>query len=872
MRRQLDKWLGAMLLAMLVMLPASLAHAGVSKSFGTPESLGNPIQQVALFDSTYGVENGQDMMYTTSSGNPAIFNVINLDENRVERSMPLPAGGNSWTHTTAPDGSVYIGVSSGGAWLMKYTPGSDTLQHLGAVASDAKSVWSLTTDEQGNVYGGTFDKGKVFKYDPVSGAFTDYGVMIAGRDYVHGIAYRDGYVYAGIGLIGDLVKLNVTTGEKTVIPIKPITGLSVSPFVQEIDIRGDYLFAYMTSDAGNLYAVYDLVNEIWLEHEFWGVRGLKLSPELDNKVYIIQNNMLTSIDLTTFEAQSVGIEYPSFLRGSEWVQLDNDPELTGTVLVTANYFGSIRYFDVAAGTITVRDPGTQGGALNIHALEKGPNDELYMSGYIGAQAAVYSHADGSLRTFQMGQAESIGHSGNYVYFGVYPGAEIFRYDTTKPVQTDPAEPDVNPQLLFKVEHEQDRPYVQTSGDGKMFFGTIPDYGKTGGALTIFDESDPAGTKQVHRHVVQDQSIVGLAYRDGLIYGSTSLAGGLDSNPPAANAKMFIWDVASGQKLAEWEPQIPGATVAPKMISGLAFDSNGLLWAAADGALFAVDPATREVVKSKQIYPGAQNYGMWRPVHIRFAADGMLYTDVYGKIIAVDPETMEHTPSGVDASLFTLVGDNTIYYGKAGTLYRMSVENELYPSPGELHLEAPARLAVDGTFSVKVKMNNAEQLYGANISLQYDHQKLQLADVTVGADFSEGAFLEHTDSLGVFEAVITQTGDTGLNGNVEVLTLTFQTREMSGLADIVLKQQSTVGALHTAESGIIYPMSADQSASVQILIKLEDLNGDDVVNILDLVAIAKRAGDPAAPAMYDLNGDGVVDGTDVSLVAMAIFQQ
>ena len=50
---------------------------------------------------------------------------------------------------------------------------------------------------------------------------------------------------------------------------------------------------------------------------------------------------------------------------------------------------------------------------------------------------------------------------------------------------------------------------------------------------------------------------------------------------------------------------------------------------------------------------------------------------------------------------------------------------------------------------------------------------------------------------------------------------------------------------------------------------EDVNRDEVVNILDLVAVAANLGDEGADLMSDVNGDGVVNILDLVLVAGAL---
>ncbi|MFD0957812.1 hypothetical protein [Paenibacillus chungangensis] len=140
----------------------------------------------------------------------------------------------------------------------------------------------------------------------------------------------------------------------------------------------------------------------------------------------------------------------------------------------------------------------------------------------------------------------------------------------------------------------------TTDNEKLYIGTIPDYGLLGGALTIYDPT--TNEHDIFHDVVYNQSIVGLAYRDGKLYGSTSIHGGEGINPTETVAKMFVWDLSTNEKTIEFTPEIPGAATAPTMINGLTFGPDGLLWAAADGTLFALDPDSLDMVKQSPSMP------------------------------------------------------------------------------------------------------------------------------------------------------------------------------------------------------------------------------------------------------------------------------
>src|SRR5690606_12272856 len=115
--------------------------------------------------------------------------------------------------------------------------------------------------------------------------------------------------------------------------------------------------------------------------------------------------------------------------------------------------------------------------------------------------------------------------------------------------------------------------------------------------------------------------------EGLLYGSTTVWGGLDAAPTEAAAKVFIWDVKEEKVIKEVTPEIPqsnGTTV--RAIGGLSFGPDGLLWGAAWGTLFAMNPDTLEIVKQKEFHSTSWQYShYWVPAKLRWGQDGFLYT-------------------------------------------------------------------------------------------------------------------------------------------------------------------------------------------------------------------------------------------------------
>lgn len=653
----------------LVVLPGN-AEAMIERSFSEPIDLGEPVQVVSVFDGAFGKEDGHDAVYMTVSGSPGVFNVVDLNTGELLRSFTLEGVHDSWTHLTLEDGTVYVGTGAQGK-LFRYSPVTKEMEDLGSF-SGQRQLYGLSADEHGNVYGGTYPGGKAFKYDPVTEQFIDYGQLSPGREYVRSTAYYDGHLYAGVGTTGGIIKLNVETGDKTELPLPELPGMDSFGTVNSLDVAGHYLFANLN---GTL-AVYDMANEEWSDNYYPDYRGLRLiiGQEGNDNVYFIQNGKLMAIDLATLELSDTGVKYGTYIRNSAWVEVEGDPDLPGFSIATVNFSGGVVYMNLETKVTKGVSLPVDGQPVPIRVAEKGPDGAIYMSGYPGGSGTKYDPETGEMVSFGMGQAEGMASIGDKLYLGVYSGAVIYELDVTQPIAL---------KQLFRIEGE-DRPFMMTSGNGKLFIGTIPDYGELGGALTIYDPE--TGEHETYHDVIHNQSIVGLAYHDGKLYGSTSVDGGEGINPTERAAKMFVWDLATNEKVMEWVPDLPGATSIPDMISGLTIGPDGLLWGAADGIIFAMDLETMDVVKSKVIYPGVSRYGKWQPVYARWGDDGLLYTTLAGQLTVIEPNSLEHTR--LDTTPVMVLGDDGhIYYRKDST-HLMKIEvSEGYTIP-EAELAIP----------------------------------------------------------------------------------------------------------------------------------------------------------------------------------------
>jgi hypothetical protein len=573
--------------------------------------------------------------------------------------------------TVGSDNNVYFASTINGV-LYRYLPDENRMETIGKNPSD-DFVWDIKSSTDGKIYGATYDESKVFEYDIESNSFKDLGPMKEGQKYARGIGVTDKYLYTGIGTIAGVVRYDRATGEKKEIFI-PTSGDSGT--ISEIAIYGGKLFVH----AGSKLFVMDEATQQHIRTISFQSKISPPSPHNPDLIYYKLQDQLFSYNMASDTVEKVenipSLPGSTAAKAHSWLTLSTGE----TVLAGMTAFTDSFFFNPETKEYSVHFPDVdaQGAVINAVAAIDG---KVYSGGYQRG-LSIYDEKQQAYTytNFSFHQPEGIKELDGKVYFGTYSGAKMYRYDPKLPIEYDEYGK-ANPGLYLDIEADQDRPYAMTSGDGKLFIGTFPVYGKHGGALTILEEKaeengDITAESQTYRSIVENQSIFGLAYKDGKVFGGTSIHGGLGSNPVETEAKMFVFDVEKGEKIAEFTPEIPGLDVPIQTIGDFSFGPDGLLWGLIDGTIFAMNPKTYEVVKSKEIYETTFNSSKFRPYYLEWGPEGNLYTTLGRKLTVVNPETLE-SEQLVDASVqvMDLSEDGSIYYAIGSHLYKVPVKVE-----------------------------------------------------------------------------------------------------------------------------------------------------------------------------------------------------
>lgn len=620
-----------------LVMTAFVVHVAAARAEdrGTFTDLGVQITSSTMQGAAFATDaSGRHLLFTAMRGEPAKLLMFDVASGDLLKVMPLKGAQGAWSVTTASDGSIYVGGQSNGH-LYRYVPGEEDLVSLGQCLPGQTFVWDLTAGQDGEVFGATYPGCRAFRYHP-DGGFSDVGSgpLIDGELYARSIDYDEtnGKIYVGVGTKAHLIELDPKTGDKrNLLPNR----FDDKKFVYAVAAEAGRIFGQLAD--GNEFLVLNR-DSGEIEALLPSIHSRLVSPKSPyaDVVYFSTDGKLHAYDLSTRQASVVDVNPTGGPQTLTWLRLDgfgaDGPALVGFVRG-----GSIFKYHPATGESSITRLSPPGEPTPIQHIHRGPGGRIYSGGYLSGGLSVFDPAEN--KTTQLGsisQSEGMATMGDNLYLGVYPGARLYVYDATRPFQ--PREN--NPRLIGQLdEHDQDRPFGMLGVEslGKVFIGTVSDYGRLGGAMSIYDVKTQK--LDVHRNIVPQQSVVSLAHHEGLVYAGTTISGGLGIKPTAGEAVLFIWDPAAEKKVFETVP-VPDAMA----VTSLLVTPDGLIWGMAQSTLFVFDPRSREVIERNRLFDITYNRDghVWHDATLGWHPSGVVYGTQRGRFFRIDPRTKSVT--------------------------------------------------------------------------------------------------------------------------------------------------------------------------------------------------------------------------------------
>lgn len=505
-------------------------------------------------------QSGADCLYATMGQESAPLFVLQIDPAdgslRQFDAPVLPATdvqSNSCPASfLARNGRLYVGAAYSGH-LLCFDPVADELRDLGAIHPEAATFpCRIDADADGGIWIGSYPTADLTRFDPSTGAFEHVGPMDDVDMYNYPLANVD-------GTVANLIRVT----RSFVVVYDPITGEKRQ--VGPVAVQGE--------DSLDLWRAADgrLVIESTLGHFI--VDGLDAVP----------------ID-----------ELPSREKAA--------------TLPDGSRFS---FADAAQQSHTQLQIQRPDAELAIHELSYDASGSRIFTVHEGPDGCIYGSSVMPLHLFRWdpesdvvkdlgpcssatGEAYSMANFDGRLYIASYPQAKLSVYDPSRPYNFGDGEQD-NPRDLGRIDELSYRPRTTLAGPlNRLWFASVPDYGKWGGPLSWYEPA--TGARGSYGDIAGDGSCYTLAWldRQQLLAVGLTIEGGTGTKPKLDNAGLVLWDVA--RETTVWQGGLPGSDPVLCVNSLIATDDGALVGvarrqssdddASPTAELFRFDPVSR----------------------------------------------------------------------------------------------------------------------------------------------------------------------------------------------------------------------------------------------------------------------------------------
>jgi len=442
------------------------------------------------------------------------------------------------------------------------------------------SSFAVAVDSKGGVWNGNYPTGNTTRFDPVTRTTLETPRVRPDTQYVRALAV-DGSdnVFAGTGSQNpSLFTWHMDTPEE--IREIPLPDANASGFVERVDAHADVLFAYYDgADGTQKFRVYRISTGTWLTLPWTWIPSARTSASApgSSDVYAVWNTVgvhkLMRIDTKTMDATYVCL-VPDTARAMD-VEVSGTDTFVNILCGSDGQYRSVRVSVTDQAVLADVAAGFAAQTFKVQGLlASASENKVYFGGYRGDGVGSVDLSTWATWRSPLGsgiaQIEGIlEYDASTIYIGSYTGGVLLRFN--------PVTKTIKELVELRKAYFQSRPICWALAGGRVVAGTIPDYGRNGGALAILNPADDADIRVVSAPV-PGQSVLGLVGEGDIVYGTTGIMGGQGAGNDTKPAYVFAWDVVQGRLL--WARPFTGEVEinSPILVNGILYVStnNGVI--------------------------------------------------------------------------------------------------------------------------------------------------------------------------------------------------------------------------------------------------------------------------------------------------------
>lgn len=455
---------------------------------------------------------------------------------------------------------------------------SNNPKHVRKIAQidGATALYSLDVDRSGNVFGGTYPLGAVFRVSNSDKSVRIYKRFADDSDYVRNIAVDEkGNVWAGTGASNPrLFYLDVTSDREPSqfdLPNRVHNG-----FVSSINVFGSKVVISASGVAPQM--VFDRKLNAWIApiDDMWTHR--QISRVKDGHFFALSANKLIRISVDDFKEEMISpistvTPFCISNLGNRVIVYSQEDQLL-----------NLEIYNVESGELeNRRGVKLSPSSFKIQSVVASQNNELYLGGYKAKGIASFSPSSGKIWNSPSGETliqqieGMIPFGDNRLYIGSYPGGDIISMNIHERSVGSAYK------LLSRLgrKYKQSRPFGWAVNSKNIFFGTVPDYGLAGGVVGMIDPVKDEIVWVIDAKasgIANGHSIVGLCADDEYLFGTTSVRNGYGVPDTKGDGRVFKFHLASKKVVWSRTPvSQAGALYSPVLLGGwlLIADHQGI---------------------------------------------------------------------------------------------------------------------------------------------------------------------------------------------------------------------------------------------------------------------------------------------------------
>ncbi|PRA14097.1 hypothetical protein CQ010_11975 [Arthrobacter sp. MYb211] len=498
---------------------------------------------------------------------------------------------------------------------------------------EASSLYGVQLDSLGNVWVGAYPTGAVYGISSAHKIITSTGKLAPDTDYARRLVIDDeDHIWVGTGSLNPRIFVFPSNTPQEVQEIK-LPKPQANGFISTLSVLGDRLVVSVSGISEQL--VLNTITRSWEEpiHRVWSGRIASSAKRvgLQTVFYTISNGVLYETDTRTWNEKKLGA-----VPSNSIMSITVEPRRV--LLLQAVPDGlSLMYINAQSMTrLQTKRIFLESGEFKIQSLMGHSDGNIYIGGYMGDGIASVNPDSGARWMSPPGQnvinqiEGMIEYDPSSLYIGSYGYADIVSVDSNRL--------DSN-QGYFRLErlerkYGQSRPFGWAANSKNVFFGTVPDYGRSGGVLGMISPSrndidwvlDGGGEGFIRAH-----SIIGLSADETHVYGTTSVRNGYGIPDTKGPAKIFKLEITSKRLVWVSSPIADtGALYAPNLIAGwlVVADIEGII---------IIDPVDGSLVRKHRLSPtnNSQRRAGWASADIAIASDGKIVHSAADTTTVVD---------------------------------------------------------------------------------------------------------------------------------------------------------------------------------------------------------------------------------------------